>query len=78
MVVGNYIKFGLHHREANRKTDIWSVFATASEVALGQIRFHGAWRKFCFFPAPNTMFDAGCLREIEKFCEDQTSAWRNL
>lgn len=77
VALGNYVKFALHHKEANRKTDIWTVQSRVGEMTLGQVRYYPAWRRFCFFPGPGTLFDAGCLKEIEKFCEDQTSAWRD-
>lgn len=34
---------------------------------LGTIKWHGAWRKYCFFTNDNTIFDVKCMNEITDF-----------
>ena len=53
-----------------RKTLRWNVFGT--EAVLGQVVWANHWRRYAFFPVPNTVFDAACLREIADFCATQT------
>lgn len=47
-----------------------------SGFSLGQLRFYGAWRKYCFFPDENTVFDSACLDEIADLCRAKTAEWR--
>ena len=47
-----------------RKTDI--VFVRKRDwTQLGQIKWFGRWRQFCFFPEPETTFNRKCLSEID-------------
>ena len=54
-----------------RVTRIWAV-RNLRGVDLGQVRWYGAWRKYCFVPAAECMFDHTCLRAIADFCDKQT------
>jgi len=71
-----FIQFQLLTRPPDRKTDTWYVAPSTGGSVLGQVKFHGAWRKYCFFPSQETLYDPGCLRVIADFCETQTNAWR--
>lgn len=57
------------------KTRIWQVVTTydGGGVVLGQIRWHGAWRKYAFFPATGTLYEPTCLRDIAEFIDRQMS-----
>jgi hypothetical protein len=73
----SYVTFLLIERPEGRKTDIWHVGPKEGEGwNLGEVKFHGAWRKYCFFPFENTLFDHACLRAIADFCEQKTAEWR--
>lgn len=50
----------------NRVTAIWNV-TTSEGSPLGEIRWFAPWRRYVFFPVPNTLFDSGCLKEIANF-----------
>jgi hypothetical protein len=72
-----FIQFVLQVRLVDRKTDTWMVVRTAGGSALGEVRFYGAWRKYCFFPYPNSLYDPDCLKTIAEFCALQTILqWR--
>ncbi len=43
---------------------------------LGQIRWFGRWRKYCFFPNTGTIYEETCLREIAEFCVTVTKEHR--
>ena len=32
---------------------------------LGTIKWYGPWRQFCFFPASDTVWSDGCLRDVQ-------------
>ena len=55
-----------------RKTIIWQVIAKDG-ADLGSVRWFGRWRKYCFFPAADCVFEETCLREIAQFIEDRTA-----
>lgn len=31
---------------------------------LGQIRWFSPWRRYCFYPYPNSIYDAKCMGEL--------------
>lgn len=53
-----------------RKTKEFHVLSKFSRETLAVIKWHSSWRKYCFFPAENTIFDTSCLAEIVKFICD--------
>jgi len=60
----------------NPKTKVWNVLALDGDVILGRVSWFGRWRKYCFFPSPECVFEQDCLRDIALFIEDQTKAQR--
>jgi len=48
----------------NGKTEIWSVDSKSGGFPLGQIKWFGRWRQYCFFPASDTIFNTDCMRDI--------------
>lgn len=59
------------------KTQRWRVNSIGAED-LGTIKWHGAWHQYAFFPAPATLFERQCLRDIADFCESETGKRRKL
>ena len=51
------------------KTFLWTVNNGA--VRLGEIRWYAPWRRYCFFPQSQTLFDAACLLELIWFIRDK-------
>lgn len=45
-------------------TRIWGVLNTRTHQLCGQIRWHGAFRKYCFYPTDGFLFDSACLTLI--------------
>lgn len=60
---------------ANRKTPIYHI-ETLNGIPLGEIKWYGAWRKFCFFPYEETVWDMKCLTDIIKFLDKTNKEWR--
>lgn len=51
-----------------RKTDTYLIFTkTEDEIVIGEIRWHGPWRQYSFFPQPNCVFEKTCLKDITDF-----------
>jgi len=47
-----------------RKTMVWEVVSQSGGFVLGHIKWHGAWRQYCFFPSAETLFNTDCLDAI--------------
>ena len=54
-----------------RKTPIYKLFSMSNhDIKLGEIKWFGAWRQYCFYPEENTIFDRKCLTYINNFLEE--------
>ena len=65
---GKWVIFALA-AEQNPKTSVWNVLSKEGGETLGQVRWYGRWRKYAFFPRPNTLYENDCLRDIAGFIE---------
>jgi hypothetical protein len=74
---GTYIQFVEAQCPKGYKTRAWNI-APKDEGPnyhwIGGVRWYAPWRKYCFFPQPNTVYEQLCLREIADFCERETAA----
>lgn len=59
------------------KTKVFEVRSKRSGSLLGVIKFYGAWRCYVFYPEAQTIFNAGCLKNIMDFSQLHTDQWRN-
>jgi len=64
-------------REANimpkRKTNRWAICADEGEIELGEVKWLGKWRCYCYFPLNDTLYEKQCLRDLANFCETKTA-----
>lgn len=58
-----YLEFSLI--EQKPKTKIIGVWSKKSSDRLGLIKWYGPWRQYAFFPENNTLFNTGCLNDIQ-------------
>lgn len=65
---GKYIIFELAGHTA--KTEVYDILAKEDRFCLGQIKWHGPWRKYCFFPVGNAVFENVCLGDIMTFISE--------
>jgi hypothetical protein len=59
------------------KTTQWSIHNNKTNALLGAIKWHSAWRSYCFFTIPETIFDKNCLNDIITFIV-QLQTQRNI
>lgn len=77
-----YIDFSRSKPSKSGKTRIWRVLAYYDKLSLcdsysiGEVKWHGAWRRYALFPERDTRFEQDCLRKIANFCESQTGKLR--
>lgn len=57
------------------KTKVWDIVSKEGAVPLGQVKWFGRWRKYAFFPKPDTVYEAYCLADLADFCREHTKAW---
>lgn len=67
MVDSKWIKFIEKPKPADRKTAEYMILAIQGGDVLGVIKWYGPWRKYSFFPHPNTIFETDCLKDIVSF-----------
>ncbi len=69
--MSNYLRFdpGV---SLSGKTKVWNVVNPIKALILGNIKWYGAWRKYCFCPNDDTIFDPDCLDEIASFMRKET------
>ncbi len=68
---GTHIAFHLQQPDLTKKTKKWDVLALDG-YHLGEVKWFGQWRKYCFFPLGDTVYEETCLGEISQFIEDRT------
>jgi len=68
--MNHYLEF-LEQPSIGRKTRIWSCVSKTQHTELGVIKWFAQWRQYVFYPAPDTLFNTGCLGDIEKFIKQE-------
>ena len=53
--------------EQKPKTSVWSCRNNKSGAEPGQVKWHGPWRRYCYFPTCPAVYSAGCLGNITSF-----------
>lgn len=48
------------------KTEVYTV-ETKACLPIGTIKWYGSFRKYCFFPNANTVWDTSCLNDVIYF-----------
>ena len=67
--MAKWIKFVLI--KEGEKTNVWRVVTEERNEVLGEIKWLGRWRKYAFFPSPETVYEDDCLKDIAEFIEQQ-------
>jgi len=62
----------------NKKTEVWEIYTRGLDTYLGIIKWYAPWRRYCFFPVRETVFEEVCLRDIAKFIETETFRHKGL
>ena len=62
---------------ASGKTELWAVVSKRGGHFLGSLGWYARWRQYAFYPAENTVYSAGCLRDIASFIDVMMKARRN-
>ena len=68
MIESKYLEF--LYMDKTKKTEIYGVGSKNHGILLGEIKWFGRWRQYCFFPYKNTVFNIGCLNDINAFIKE--------
>lgn len=68
-MIYQYIKFV--EVEKKPKTSVWSCRNRSDGYELGEVKWHGPWRQYCYFPSGPAVYSKGCLEDIAHFMEAQ-------
>lgn len=49
------------------KTKVWECLNNKSCLRVGVVKWYGPWRRYCFFPEPESWFDVSCMDDINDF-----------
>jgi hypothetical protein len=60
------------------KTKRWIVQTKQEYTQLGIIRWCCGWRKYAFYPYPDTLYEQDCLRDIADFIDKQMKERKGL
>lgn len=71
--MAKWIQFLQMQMPADRKTKGWIVQSIDGGAHLGEVKWYGAWRRYCFYSAESCIFEQDCLRDIASFCESETA-----
>lgn len=63
-----YITFT--HYESKDKTEVWQCSSVRKGFVLGYVKWYGGWKQYSFFPSPGTLFNRGCLADIQNFLKE--------
>lgn len=74
--MAKWIEFELAPTPEGQKTQRFNLVAKESRIVLGEIKWFGRWRKYCFFPAPDMVFEQDCLRDVSLFMEQRTLEYK--
>lgn len=53
--------------ESTSKTEKYMCLNKKSGGQLGEVKWYGAWRQYCYFPLVQAIYSSGCLNDIADF-----------
>ena len=70
--VEKYIRIDDEQPSKTGKTKVWRVFNFYKNQVCGYIQWYGGFRRYCFLPLNDFIFDNDFLRLVADFCEART------
>lgn len=49
------------------KTSVWHLRSRKSDDLLGEVKWYGPWRQYCYFAMNEAVYSVGCLEDINDF-----------
>ena len=54
-------------KEQPPKTERWECKNARNGTVLGEVKWYGPWRQYCYFPIVQAVYSNGCLKDIAHF-----------
>lgn len=54
-------------KTSSGKTERYTCQNRRSAGELGEVKYYGAWRQYCYFPTAQAVYSKGCLDDISHF-----------
>jgi len=51
---------------------IWEIYSQRGDHYLGYVAWYEEWHQYVFYPHPETLHSAGCLKALVEFMESPT------
>ena len=61
------LRIRLSGESPSGKTSLFYVENSREGGRLGNIRWYAPWRRYVFYPEPDTLWDSSCLMEVMQF-----------
>lgn len=74
---GKYMRAKIEPLENGKKTRSYRVLEVSTGYTLGWLKWFGRWRGYCFFPVTGTVFDGGCLAQLDAWISELDGAYRD-
>ena len=65
----------IEEQEENKKTP--NLIIIKNKMKIGVIKWYTPWRKFCFFPENNTVWDSQCISQVLSLVDLCNDRWKN-
>jgi len=66
MLENDYKYITMIKTEDKPKTSVFTICSKHQDY-LGEVRWFGRWRQYCFFPEDDCVFSKGCMNDINNF-----------
>lgn len=73
--VYKYLTVVVSPRPEGRRTNVYYVI-NKKRSCIGVVKWHGPWKRFCFYPSPESCYDPVCLESVADFCRLAMSDYR--
>ena len=65
----DFLDISAQHSNLHKKTKTFVVKNRELNEVIGVIKWHGAWRQYCFFTEGSMLFCKSCLSDISDFIQ---------
>ena len=69
--MSKYLYLKVNPYKKNGTKLVYWVVSKKGKGILGEIAWYYKWRQYCFYPAPNTLFNKSCMIDIIDSINDQ-------
>jgi hypothetical protein len=61
-----YLSFVINYVKGKGKTKVIDIVNNHYHEVIGEIKWFGRWRQYCFFPIAETVWNKTCLDDVQE------------